>query len=69
MRTGVRWLLFSLFLLGAAIALWIDFSIAPDHFWLVFIPLISGGGMVWIFCFGRESSRREKETDGNTKDT
>ena len=69
MRPRVRWSLFSLFLLGAGVALWVDASAARDRFWLVLVPLISGGGLAWIFCFGREPTRRNQDSDENKTGT
>ena len=69
MRPGVRWLLFSLFVLGACFALWIDFSVAPEQFWWVLVPLISGGGLAWIFCFGRTPNPQPKDSDEKKTDT
>jgi len=69
MRPSVRWLLFSFFLLGAGLAIWVDFSVAREHFWWVLVPLISGGGMVWIFCFGREARQKPKDLDEKKTDT
>ena len=69
MRPGMRWLLFSLFILGAIAALCFDFTTDHEHFWLVLIPLISGGGIVWIACFGRLPRQQTGIPDDKKTDT
>src|SRR5262245_40796529 len=59
-RTG--WMLFSFFLVGAGIAMYVDLTVAPDDFWPALGLLFSGGGMVWLFCFGRWQKQRKQET-------
>jgi hypothetical protein len=58
---GMRWLLFSFFMLGAMAIFSFTFLADREDFWLLFWPFISGGLMIFIVCFARSSSRTRDE--------